>query len=528
MHALTLVQAATLFLIALTTSCIALALMARRSPAETALQQEPSGPAVAFLFDGDKLVDATPEAHRLLRASPGRENDIARLVALLAPRFPGLYDAVMACNELDAMELFSADGKSRLRLGVGGGRLRLSIDDTANPSGGEAPESQLLGALSEEVSIHRQIAAALPVPVWRQTHEGKISWVNGAYAELAEKVTSQHVGTPCDPARPRPWPDLFDLQAPVALGCEQPQRALVEIADEPSPRVFECTGSAIGDDVLFMALPADRVVKAEARLREFVHTLTQTFAHLSEGLAIFDKDRQLTLFNPALTELLGFSPEYLIKRPHLAQFLDQLRERQVMPEPKDYKSWRQQMSALEAAAADGTYSETWALSDGRTFRVTGRPHPDGAVAFMFEDISAEISLTRRFRSELETSQAVIDSLDEAIAVFSPAGYLTISNAAYSDLWGGDPSTTLEQVSFLDATRRWQECCAPTPVWGDARDFAATFGERSNWTAEVRRKDGRRLVCRFEALPGGATLAAFAEKSEVLFLSAVTEAEGARA
>ena len=62
----------------------------------------------------------------------------------------------------------------------------------------------------------------------------------------------------------------------------------------------------------------------------------------------------------------------------------------MMPEPKDYRSWRQQMSDLEAAAQNGTYEETWALPTGQTYRVTGRPHPDGAVALLFEDISAEV------------------------------------------------------------------------------------------------------------------------------------------
>ena len=84
-----------------------------------------------------------------------------------------------------------------------------------------------------------------------------------------------------------------------------------------------------------------------------MQTLTKTFAQLPIGLAIFDRNRVLQLFNPALLDLTGLSAEFLIGRPTLASVLDAMREQQVIPEPKDYRSWRKQMVALEEAAASG-------------------------------------------------------------------------------------------------------------------------------------------------------------------------------
>lgn len=65
----------------------------------------------------------------------------------------------------------------------------------------------------------------------------------------------------------------------------------------------------------------------------------------------------------------------------------------MLPEPEDYKAWRVEFAVLEKAAASGQYEETQALLNGQTYRVTGRPHPDGTVAFLMEDICAEMSLT---------------------------------------------------------------------------------------------------------------------------------------
>lgn len=107
----------------------------------------------------------------------------------------------------------------------------------------------------------------------------------------------------------------------------------------------------------------------------------------------------------------------------------------MVPEPKDYRSWRQQMNTLEAAAASGHHVEIWSLPGGQTYRVTGRPHPDGAVAFLFDDITSEISLTRKFRADLSLGADVLDSLDEAIAVFAANGEAELSNRRYSELWG---------------------------------------------------------------------------------------------
>jgi len=51
--------------------------------------------------------------------------------------------------------------------------------------------------------------------------------------------------------------------------------------------------------------------------RNFVQTLTKTFAQLSIGLAIFNRERQLVLFNPALIDLTALPADFLTGRPHL-------------------------------------------------------------------------------------------------------------------------------------------------------------------------------------------------------------------
>ena len=184
-----------------------------------------------------------------------------------------------------------------------------------------------------------------------------------------------------------------------------------------------------------------------------------------------------------------------------------------MPEPKNYRSWRSQMNDLLEAAEGGNYQETWSLPSGSVYSVSGRPHPDGAVAFLFEDITAEITLTRRFRSELELGQAILDRVDDAIAVFSPDGALAFSNAAHNHLWGIDPEASFAQVTIQETARSWQENCLATPIWGRIRDFAELRSSRREWSAQVVMRSGERLICTVSPIQNGATMVRFSPAAQ---------------
>ena len=461
--------------------------------------------AIAFLFDDETLVDATPQARRLLTAAPPSGSDWTRLMMLLLPRFPEVETRIANLETEDCINFTALDDRSRLIAEWRNGLVRLTVEDTDPREEPARIEAQGLRAMEQEIDTLRAITDQTPCLVWRQTRRGQITWANRVYLDLATRLRPEMdrgAWPPPSLFEPTDLMALVDGEGTRRLSLTQPNAA------RNKPMWFDLVSHSLGDEVLLVAQDVNAVVHAEGQLRDFMNTLTKTFSHLTIGLAIFDRHRRLALFNPALTDLTQLPIDFLASRPTLFGFLDRLREKKMIPEPKDYKGWRQRLIELEAAATEGTYMETWSLPSGQTYRVTGRPHPDGAVAFLFENISAEISLTRRFRSELEMGQAVMDSLDEAIAVFSSDCVLAMSNKSYEALWGNDPGTSIRDISVADATRTWHHQCSPTPVWGDIRDFAARPKDRTEWFGEVRMNDGRGLVCRVAPLSGGATLVGF--------------------
>ena len=110
------------------------------------------------------------------------------------------------------------------------------------------------------------------------------------------------------------------------------------------------------------------------------------------------------------------------------------------------------------------------LPNGLTYRVRGRPHPNGALAFLFENISAEISLTRKFRTKLDGLGTIIQNLEPALIVFDSLGQIRPSNQAYAALWADTEAaaTNVQGRSIIEVSRSWQATCLPTPVWGDLR------------------------------------------------------------
>ena len=459
-----------------------------------------------FLFDGDALIDATPGARALLAASPGRGGPWATLMAHLAIHFPELEAQLLQMVVGGGISLTSRLTEPLLlEAELRGGLTRITLTDPEHAGAALGLDPMARRAVQQELDTLRKTLAQMPVLTWREQAGGDVVWANTAYLMRA--------GEQLAPGQDLSWPlpRLFDRTAATQGANGQRQRLtlaagqaawfdLISFGDQ--------TGADEQNERLVFALPADAAVQAEGALRDFMQTLTKTFAHLPIGLAIFDQSRQLQLFNPALLDLTGLPVDFLSMRPSLLSVLDAMRDCNMIPEPKDYRGWRRELIELEKAATTGLYEDTWSLPGGQTYRVTGRPHPNGALALMIEDISTEMLRTRRYRADLELGQSVIDEMAEALAVFSESGHLVMSNVAYARMWGHDPAAGLTEGTVRTLCAHWRGLSAPSPLWAEVEDFAANPGDRHAFSAEARLLDGRLIHCRFAPLAGGATLATF--------------------
>jgi PAS domain-containing protein len=441
----------------------------------------------AILMRNGVVIDASTDLAAVLPQVPFAGQDWSDLRSILAQKFTGLPLDLPAVDETIPGEdgallvITVTHGGELVRVAVHPGKTPKPLAPALVPGNAQSPSRAMLDLA--------------PDPVWQTGSNGIVQWYNAPYAQLCAEAGRDPLGEgPFDNAA------LPDAAASSA-------RAQVALADG-THRWYALTTRSHGNGALHFATPIDALIEAEQAQRTFVQTLTKTFAHLPIGLAVFDRDHRLVLFNPALVDLTRLPVDFLASRPNLMSFFDHMRENRMMPEPKNYTTWREQLANVICAARDDRYCETWNLPSGLTYKITGRPHPDRAVAFLMEDISAEISLTRRFRSELELTQSVIDCFDDAVAVFSQMGILTFCNAAYRKMWKCDPDSAFAEVTIAEATQDWQRACAPSPVWGEVRDFVLTLRERATWDTEIALSSGTRLSCTVEPVAAGATMIRF--------------------
>jgi PAS domain-containing protein len=449
---------------------------------------------ISLLFKGERLQHASTAGFKLADFNENG-NDWATLRTSLAARFPNFPSqpgdntntvVIQAHHSADIakLEIRKIDDCTHIQI----------IDQETLP----LDVQHKIKSLEAEALVTGFAGSTAPHPIWQVNSDGTIGWYNTAYHALYQTVFAE------DPKKEQPLFVVPD-QSTNPLSST---RASVTSAKDDRTLWFDISSVKTDVGIMCHAIDINAVISAEIAQRNFVQTLAKTFAQLSTGLAIFDRNSQLALFNPALVDLSALPIEFLSSRPDLLSFFDRLRDSRVMPEPKNYHSWRQEIAEVIAAATDGRYQETWSLDTGQTYRVSGRPHPDGAIAFLIEDISAEVSLARSFRSELAIGQSMMNTFDFGLAVFASTGVLQFSNASYRNMWKLDPENTFIDVTISDCIKDWQKQSQPNPAWADIRDYVMKIGERDQWDCRMSWKDGSEFDCVIKPIALGATMLLF--------------------
>ena len=412
-------------------------------------------------------------------------HDWKALRAWLLPRFPGLPERLSDNdgNAAERRQRFAAenpDDPAIVEIQVMPDGHRLLLQDKQPVSAAQRHEQ-----LAEISRLRAASLAATTAPCASclLDRDGTPIWQNAAFTALAP-TEAQKI-----------------LAAARTLSPGKAEEIMVtDTVNDLPGRQFRLSVADTGSARLVHVEDTSDLMRANAMRGSFIQTLTKTFAELSTGLAVFDRDQRLVLFNPAMLDLTGLPVEFLSSRPRLVEFFDRLRDRQVLPEPRNYATWRSQINDMIRSAADGNYSETWCLPSGLTYRISGRPHPDGAIAFLIEDVSDEISLSRRAKVQVEIRQAALDSVEEALAVIAPNGLLVFCNRALRELLGFDPGAGFAETSLTDLVRVCRRRFPDDAFWSHLTETGGTAKAR----ARVNGPAGPILV-RSEPLMGGFAL-----------------------
>ena len=384
-----------------------------------------------------------------------------------------------------------------------GGRAILRLRDV---SGDRLELSRLRdhhATVMAENDLWRALHDALPGPAWLRDANGRVSWVNAAYAHAVEtrdgtEAVARSLELLDAPARDaaataRASGDAYRgrVGAVVAGG-----RHTLDVVEVPG-RI----GSAgVATDLAEIDALRDDLAK---QLDSQARTLDQ----LSTAVAIFDRAKRLIFHNTAYAALWGLDAAFLDSRPTDGEILDRLRAERRLPEQADYRAWKAGLMASYQAVE--TSEAIWYLPDGRTLRVVTNPNLKGGVIYLFDNVTERYHLESRFNAMIRVQGETLDTLKEAVAVFGTDGRLKLFNPAFADMWRLDAGKLADQP-HIDALAAH---CVPqsidVAVWSEVRSSVSGLHDaRSGFERRLQRRDGSVVDCAAAPLPDGATLLTF--------------------
>jgi len=367
--------------------------------------------------------------------------------------------------------------------------------ERAVPAAGAADDTGIASRLC-------RLLAAAPHPAWIETADGSRPFANAAYARAVDAPQAGRAPSGAEP--------LLDANAAADLARqgEGPIAARVATVVNGERRLLDVAADRREGALAALAVDVTQTVHTLTAQARALESHAATLDRLATAIAIFGPDRRLTFHNAAFATLWNLPQAFLEQAPPEERVLDRLRAERRLPETADFKAWkRDQLKGYETREG---FERWWHLPDGQTLRVIANPGSDGGVTYIYENVTEQLALERRYNALSRTQGETIDNLGEGVATFGPDGLLRLSNPAFWTLSGASPAEVGEHVRAIAGTAPAQAA----GVWSDlAGKVTGLTDHRTETQGRLERGDGRVIDYRFSPLPDGSTLATFADVTD---------------
>jgi signal transduction histidine kinase len=358
--------------------------------------------------------------------------------------------------------------------------------------------------LGKQVERLSAVLDAAPLPVWLRGPDGKLAWVNQAYAKAVEVAdSSAAISAAIEIASPQ---RLDTHEADPKTGLAGRAHTVVGGAMR-ALNIYEVglqTGSA------GFAVDVTELEEAEKELDRHIKAHASTLNKLDTAIAIFGPDQRLRFHNAAYAQFWPLDPQWLEQRPSDGEILDRLRSQRCIPEQANYREWRaRQLLAYTTLEARENW---WYLPDGRSLHVVCEQHPFGGVTYLYEDVTREIQLESLYNELIGVQRETLDNLEEGVALIASNGRLKLFNPAFATFWGFETAMLDKEPHIDELTEFGRKAAAGGSTWDEIK-FVATGidSERKALRGNVS-ASGRILQYATVPLADGNTLLTFADVS----------------
>jgi signal transduction histidine kinase len=362
--------------------------------------------------------------------------------------------------------------------------------------------------LVAEVETLKAALSAAPMPIWLRDDEGRLTWVNAAFAHAVEasdpeaaverrlELLDSNVRATVDEAH-RADPVFMKRLPAIVAGAR---------------RIFDVVDIASRNGSAGIAADVTAIEAAEAALRREVDFHARTLDQLTTAVAIFGSDRRLKSCNAAYRQLFDLDEAFIASRPEENIVLDRLRASRKLPEQADFRTWRADL--LSAYRSLETREHWWHMPDGRTLRVIANPHPQGGMTWVYENVTERLDLESRYNSLIHVQGETIDHLAEGVAVFGSDGRLRLHNPAFAVIWRLPPELLARNPHVSEIVASGRQPGDDAAGWTRFTASVAGLDEsRANAAGRMERPDGRVIDYATVPLPDGQTMVTFVDVTD---------------
>lgn len=371
-------------------------------------------------------------------------------------------------------------------------------------------EAEMIAAPEKIGTDHPRLPAlldAMPTPLAVRAKDGRLTYANAAYAKAAGVATPAAAIA----AQSRLVTDEASLsEAAMSAGTPVTERRFAVI--DGQRKALEITAAPVGDMIAITVADESGAADARDKLQRHIGAYEETLNRLKTAVAVFGADQKLTFFNKAYVDLWRLDAAWLGERPAEGEILERLREARRVPEEKSFAAFKRTRADLYQSMT-GPQDEIWHLPDGTTLRIAGQPHPFGGLLYLYEDMTEQLSLERRYNDLFNVQRSTLDYLHEGVAFFGTDGRLKLWNLAFADLWGIEPQQLEGEPHFEKVALLCAALGGDGRDWDNIRAQVTGAAERLEVTGDMERSDD--VVLRYAAvpMPDGATLLSFVDLTD---------------
>ncbi|AGF73920.1 sensor histidine kinase protein [Bartonella australis AUST/NH1] len=357
-----------------------------------------------------------------------------------------------------------------------------------------------------KLKIQENLLDHIQEPVWIQDGEGKICFMNRIFREM---TTTQEGNN-----------DLISLFNGATQRETDKKEAVfqdyIHTVIGGERRYFHLTRIMTEEGTATFARDESTYKNLANEIKHILKSHYETLDQISTAVAIFDANQKLKFCNHAFKVLWPLESTFLENEPSHTLFLERLREEGLIGEHPDWRAWKEEL--FRASQQTEPNQQIWNLPDGRTVHVISRPHPQGGITWLYENLTEKIDLERRYNTLIKIQGETLDKLSEGVVVFGADGRLRLSNPALSKLWSLPYNLLVEGIHITQL----QAHCSTLMIgkeWDKFAQFVTGFSEkRDTCSGRIDLKNGTIIDYTLVPLLDGQTMLTFVNVTDTVHIA----------